>query len=262
MLNGQQHKKEIIMSKLIIADTTVGINQDGMYCLNHLHKAAMAQGKATESHKPSNFIRNHDVSAFIYALEENAQIRALKQAKGRNGGTWVSELVAMKYAGWIDPSYEVQVYQAVQALKHGDIEKAVSLSGSKEARRALDDKYKAQTIELQIKNAKALCEFLPHLGESSKQAIAANLVNPVAGFDVVPLPRIEEKFYTTTEIAKELDSTAQMIGRLANQHNLKTTEFGEFRLSQSKYSSKQVEQFYWNAAGREAIRDIVARARS
>ena len=262
MLNGQQHKKEIIMSKLIIADTTVGINQDGMYCLNHLHKAAMDQGKASDHHKPANFMRNSDVSAFIAALESEAQICASKTVKGGRSGTWAVELVAMKYAGWIDPSYEVQVYRAVQALKHGDIEKAVSLSGSKEARRALDEKYKAQTIELQIKNAKALCEFLPHLGESSKQAIAANLVNPVAGFDVVPLPRIEEKFYTTTEIAKELDSTAQMIGRLANQHNLKTTEFGEFRLSQSKYSSKQVEQFYWNAAGREAIRDIVARARS
>lgn len=250
------------MSKLIIADTTVGINQDGMYCLNHLHKAAMAQGKATDSQRPGAFFDVETNREFARVVSENAGIPAFKSIKGRNGGTWASELIAMKYAGWIDPSYEVQVYQAVQALKHGDIEKAVSLSGSKEARRALDEKYKAQTIELQIKNAKALCEFLPHLGESSKQAIAANLVNPVAGFDVVPLPRIEEKFYTTTEIAKELDSTAQMIGRLANQHNLKTTEFGEFRLSQSKYSSKQVEQFYWNAAGREAIRDIVARARS
>lgn len=150
----------------------------------------------------------------------------------------------------------------MQALKHGDIEKAVALSGSTEARRALDEKYKAQTIELQIKNAKALCEFLSHLGDSAKQAIAANLVNPVAGFDVVPLPRIEEKFYTTTEIAKGLDSTAQMIGRLANANNLKTEEFGEFRLSKSQHSGKQVEQFYWNAAGRDAIRDIVLRARS
>ena len=251
------------MSKLIIADTTVGINHDGMYCLNHLHKAAMAQGKAAESHKPSEFFRSAEVMAFVGAVELEAGIPASKTVKGRGvTGTWAVELVAMKYAGWIDPSYEVQVYQAVQALKHGDIEKAVGLSGSKEARWALDDKYRAQTIDLQIKNAKALCEFLPHLGDSAKQAIAANLVNPVAGFDVVPLPRVEEKFYTTTEIAKELDSTAQMIGRLANANNLKTEEFGEFRLSKSQYSSKQVEQFYWNAAGRDAIRDIVLRARS
>lgn len=248
------------MSKLIIADTTVGINQDGMYCLNHLHKAAMAQGKATESQRPGAFTKSQ--AGFIEEVDATG-IASVKTVKGGvSQGTWAVELVAMKYAGWIDPSYEVQVYQAVQALKHGNIEKAVGLSGSKEARRALDDKYRAQTIDLQIKNAKALCEFLPHLGDSAKQAIAANLVNPVAGFDVVPLPRVEEKFYTTTEIAKELDSTAQMIGRLANANNLKTEGFGEFRLSKSQYSSKQVEQFYWNAAGRDAIRDIVLRARS
>lgn len=248
------------MSKLIIADTAVGINKDGLYCLNHLHKAAMAQGKATESQRPGAFTKSQ--AGFIEAVDATG-IASVKTVKGGvSQGTWAVELVAMKYAGWIDPAYEVQVYQAVQALKLGDIDKAVELSGSKEARRALDDKYRAQTIDLQIKNAKALCEFLPHLGDASKQAIAANLVNPVAGFEVVPLPRIEEKFYTTTEIAKELEIASPVLGRLANQNNLKTQEFGEFRLSQSQHSSKQVEQFYWNAAGRDALRDVVARVRA
>ena len=248
------------MSKLIIADTTVGINKDGLYCLNHLHKAAMAQGRATESQRPGAFTKSQ--AGFIEAVDATG-IASVKTVKGGvSQGTWAVELVAMKYAGWIDPAYEVQVYQAVQALKLGDIDKAVELSGSKEARRALDDKYRAQTIDLQIKNAKALCEFLPHLGDASKQAIAANLVNPVAGFEVVPLPRIEEKFYTTTEIAKELEIASAVLGRLANQNNLKVPEFGEFRLSQSQYSSKQVEQFYWNSAGRDALRDVVARVRA
>lgn len=251
------------MGVLIIANNEVGINKDGMYCLNDLHRAAMAQGKATESHKPSKFTRNADVSAFISALESEGQICPLKVVKGgKTPGTWATEIVAMKYAGWVDPSYEVQVYKAMQALKRGDIEKAVSLAGSKEARRALDEKYKAQTIEIQIKNAKALCDLLPHLGDSSKQAIAANLVNPVAGFDVIPLPRIEEKFYTTTELAKELESTAAMVGRVANRHDLKSPEHGEYRLSKSNYSDKQVEQWFWNEAGRAAIKDTFARLRA
>lgn len=248
------------MGVLIIADNQIGINKDGLYCLNDMHKAAMAIGAATESQRPANFTQSQ--AEFIAVADANG-LASVKSVKGgRTQGTWASELVAMKYAGWLSPAYEVQVYQAVQALKRGDLDAAVNLSGSKAARVALDDKRKAQTIELQIKNAKALCEFLPHLGDSSKQAIAANLVNPVAGFEVVPLPKIEEKFYTTTELAKELETTAAMLGRLANQNNLKVSEFGEFRLSQSQYSSKQVEQFYWNAAGRDALRDIVLRARS
>lgn len=247
------------MGALIIADNQIGINKDGLYCLNDMHKAAMAIGVATESQRPGNFVLSQ--ADFISAVDATgiASIKAVKG--GKTQGTWASEIVAMKYAGWLDPAYEVQVYKAVQALKRGDLDAAVAISDSKSARAALDDKRKAQTIELQIKNAKALCEFLPHLCDSSKQAIAANLVNPVAGFEVVPLPRIAEKFYTTTELAKELETTAAMLGRLANQNNMKTQEFGEFRLSQSAYSSKQVEQFYWNQNGREALRDIVLRAR-
>lgn len=250
------------MGVLIIADNEIGINKDGMYCLNDLHRAAVAQGKATESQKPSEFARVESNKSFFLALESEAGIPALKKVKGGRSGTWAVELVAMKYAGWIDPSYEVQVYKAMQALKNGDIDRAVELSGSNAARRALDDKYKAQTIALQIENAKALCEFLPHLGDSSKQVIAANLVNPVAGFDVIPLPRVEEKLYTTTEIAKELESTAAMVGRIANQNDLKQPEHGEYRLSKSNHSDKHVEQWYWNESGRIAIKDTFVRLRS
>lgn len=251
------------MGVLIIADTQVGINKDGMYCLNHLHKAAMAQGKATESHKPSEFFRSAEVMAFVGAVELEAGIPASKTVKGRGvTGTWAVELVAMKYAGWIDPRYEVQVYQAVQALKRGDLDKAVSISGSKEARRALDEKYRAQTIELQIKNAQALCEFLPHLGDASKQAIAASLVNSAAGMDVVPLPKVDEKFYTSSELAAEFEMTSAMLGRLANRSNMKVPEFGEYRLSKSRHSDKQVEQWYWNQCGRDAMRDVVSRCRA
>ncbi|MGL4927985.1 MAG: KilA-N domain-containing protein [Plesiomonas shigelloides] len=121
------------MSKIVIAGNDIFIDNAGMYCLNHLHKAAMAQGKATEHHKPSNFTRNADVGAFISALELEAQICALKAVKGGRSGVWAVELVAMKYAGWIDPSYEVQVYKAMQALKHGDIKKAAEISGSRAA---------------------------------------------------------------------------------------------------------------------------------
>ena len=53
-----------------------------------------------------------------------------------------------------------------------------------------------------------------------------------------------------------------MLGRLANQNNMKMPEFGEYRLSKSQHSDKQVEQWYWNEAGREGMRDIMVRARA
>lgn len=250
------------MSKLIIADNEIDINKDGLYCLNDLHKAAMALGKATESQRPSNFLK-HQVE-FIKAIEADATFLAsVKSIKGGvKQGTWAIEIVAMKYAGWIDASFEVQVYAAAQALRHGDIEKAVELSGSKAARKSLDDMRHAKAIELNLANVEKFRKLFPNLGEKANQTFAAALLNPVLGMDAIPLPKIEEKFYTTTELAEEFESTPAMLGRLANQNNLKINAFGEYRLSKSQYSSKQVEQFYWNTQGKEAIRDILVRLRT
>lgn len=243
------------MSKLIVAESEVTINKDGMYCLNDLHRIAVANGQATESQRPSKFIQSQ--SAFISALDSEAhQSASVKTVKGGKSGTYAVELVAMKYAGWINPTYEVQVYKAVQALKNGDIEKAVKGTGSKVAKAALDDMRKSKAIALQIQNAKALIEFLPHLGDSAKQSIAATLVNPVAGAVVIPLPKIEEKFYTTTELAVEFETSSQKLGRIANKYLAKTSEHGEYRLSQSRHSNKQVEQFYWNEKGRKVMHEL------
>lgn len=252
----QQRGSHMKANQLIIADNTININADGMYCLNHLHKAAMDQGKATESQRPSNFAKSQE--AFL-----NATGVALIQVRGRTGGTYAPEIVAMKYAGWIDPSYEVQVYKAVQSLKNGDIEKAVELSGSDKAKSALDEMRVAKAIGYQLDNADRIYAMLPNLCQGSRQAIAANLVNHVAGREVIPLPRIEQKFYTTTELAKDLEITATMLGRIANQHGMKRPdETGEYRMSQSNHSAKQVEQWYWSVTGAEQMRDLVKRLRS
>ena len=155
------------MGKLIIADSEVTINKDGMYCLNDLHRIAVANGQATESQRPSVFVASQ--KDFIDAVNSEAVTDAsVKTVKGGKSGTYAVELVAMKYAGWINPRYEVQVYKAVQALKHGDIEKAVELSGSKKAATALDDMRKAKAIEMQLSNAQKIYELLPHLGDSSR----------------------------------------------------------------------------------------------
>lgn len=250
-------------NKLIIAEQEISINKGGMYCLNDLHKAAVANGRATESQRPSEFLRNDGVAMFIKAAELETGFPASKTVKGRGiTGTWATELVAMKYAGWIDPSYEVQVYQAVQALKRGDIEAALTLAKAKPAAAALDELRRTKAIELQVKNIKSVLEMFPQLGETSRQAIAAKMMNQVAGEELIPLPKVEGKFYSATELADEFESTAAMIGRLATKHDLKVAGNGEWRLSKSEYSSKQVETWVYNDAGREAVKHVIELARS
>jgi len=117
------------MNGLVIEGTSV-TKVDELYNLNDLHKAAMSVGIATASQRPTNFLLSQH--AFIAVAEKYGEAANTVNG-GTNPGTFASELIAMKYAGWIDPEYEFKVYRAIQALKHGDIDEAVRLSESKAA---------------------------------------------------------------------------------------------------------------------------------
>ncbi|HDN9018218.1 TPA: KilA-N domain-containing protein [Aeromonas salmonicida] len=259
-----QSDRQTKVNAIVIESHSIAVKDDGMYCLNDLHKAAMALGKATESQRPGNFLQNQ--AEFIKAIEADARFQAsVKSIKGGvKQGTWAIEIVAMKYAGWIDASFEVQVYAAAQALRHGDIEKAVELSGSKAAKAALDDMrlakavtLRAQALDQQIKNAQAICNLLPHLSDVSRQTITASLVNPVAGADIIPLPLLTEHYYTATEVGDRYGISANKVGRLANERGLKTEQYGKVFLDKSPNSPKQVETFRYNDAGMKAIGEII-----
>lgn len=135
------------MNQLVtIDDVVVRVDAHGRYCLNDLHKAAIANGKATDSHKPSEFLSNQGVQGFIDALDasdaENiskagnpASVKSIKG--GKSPGTYAVEIVAIRYAAWIDPAFEVRVYRTFQkAVKKNDnwrVSRHASASGFKVA---------------------------------------------------------------------------------------------------------------------------------
>ena len=53
-----------------------------------------------------------------------------------------------------------------------------------------------------------------------------------------------------------LGITANKVGRIANTYELKTAEYGVFKLDKSRYSNKEVENFYYNQRGVEKIQQI------
>ncbi|WP_245677387.1 KilA-N domain-containing protein [Candidatus Arsenophonus triatominarum] len=101
------------MSKLVVIENTV-VRQDafGRYCLNDLHRVAVAQGKATESQRPSVFLRSEGISTFAQKVSEASQSASVNIIKGGlESGSWAVEIIAIRYAAWIDPAFEVQVYE-------------------------------------------------------------------------------------------------------------------------------------------------------
>lgn len=106
---------------LTIAETTVRMDKEGRYCLNDLHRAAIAEGKATDSQRPSNFIKSAGIEAFAQVLSEATKRASVVTVKGNKSGTYADELVAIRYAAWIDPAFEIRVYQTFQAVATGKL---------------------------------------------------------------------------------------------------------------------------------------------
>lgn len=132
-----------------------------------------------------------------------------------------------------------------------------SNSGLPEYRKAKAEQLKAQALEKNISSARDLMAMFPRLGEAANQVIVATLVNPIVGIDIVPLPALEQHYYTAKEIGEMLGVSANKVGRLANSNNLKNENFGKFFLDKSANSSKQVEAFRYNSEGVKALKSII-----
>lgn len=136
------------MTALSIVNTSVRIDSEGRYSLNDLHKAAVASGMAKSHHKPSEFLRSESVKSFINAIDlEAGNTVSINTVKGRGiTGTYAVELIAIRYAAWIDAGFEIKVYRSFQALAKGEIEKARAIA----TRQQVKDEYLPMTDAVKL----------------------------------------------------------------------------------------------------------------
>lgn len=64
--------------------------------------------------------------------------------------------------------------------------------------------------------------------------------------------------YKAQDIAQELGVSANAVGRKANEHHLKTDEYGMTVLDKSPYNDKQIPNFRYNERGRQRLAEIFA----
>ncbi|MER1815058.1 phage repressor protein [Proteus mirabilis] len=127
----------------------------------------------------------------------------------------------------------------------------------KKSQSGLPEYRQARTLKMSVDAITNLFDLMPNLSDEAKQCAAANIVNPIVGFEAVPLPTLEQKYYTAGEVGEMLEVSANKIGRMANKHGLKTEEYGKYFLDKSAYSSKQVEAFRYNDNGVKALRHAI-----
>lgn len=104
--------------------------------------------------------------------------------------------------------------------------------------------------EVDVKRAELLLQIANRTNiPEYKQIIDSYATEVLTGEKLLPLPVVEKKTYSASEIGKILGVSANKIGKLANEFNLKTEQYGKYFYDKSKYSSKEVETFrYYNNA--------------
>ncbi len=232
----------------IVAGVIVTTDKDGRFNLNALYKAS----GFTEEKAPAKWFRNKQAQELISTLEEQTGQICLVSTEGRNGGTFAHELLAVSYAGWISPEFQLKVNQVFLDYKNGKLEERKDTG--------LPQFRKARAIKSATDSAKEIFLMLPSLSEKSKQVIYANLINPIAGSEVIPLPALEQRLYEAGKVGERLNISANKVGRIANELGIKTDEYGATVLGQSRYSSKQVSTFLYNEKGIEAIKNALNKA--
>lgn len=79
----------------------------------------------------------------------------------------------------------------------------------------------------------------------------------LSGVLLLPMEEAAEKTYSATDIGKMLGISANKIGKIANQYNLKTPQYGKLFYSKSEYSCKEVETFRYYECAIPKFREIL-----
>lgn len=124
---------------------------------------------------------------------------------------------------------------------------------------------KAKALEVKEMNARVrmsnqflkLANAETSMSKDYKSILIAKAAEVLAGEEILPLPKSEQKMYTAEEVGKMVGVSKQKIGRLANQNNMKTEEYGEFYKDKSPYSSKEVDAFRYNDKAVERFRELL-----
>lgn len=94
-------------------------------------------------------------------------------------------------------------------------------------------------------------------GTNWEQVLNAYATKSLSGQFLVPLPAVGERLLSAEEIGAKLGISANMVGRLTKQYNLKTDQYGEWFHDKSRYSDKQVPSFRYKECVVDKLREIL-----
>ena len=101
---------------VVIAGVTIWQDVHGRYSLNKLYEASGSKSRK----EPSKWLENKSTQELIAELEKQNTFSCIDVVKGGNAaGTYAHELLAVSYAGWISPAFQLKVNQTFLDVNRG-----------------------------------------------------------------------------------------------------------------------------------------------
>ena len=199
--------------------------------------------------KPENAIANH--------VDGEDKTSTLIQGSGSN---YKSKAILINESGLYSLIMSSKLPQA-KAFKRwvtSEVLPAIRKTGSYKTPKHSSDRDKAMLKNAQARSAKLWLEIAKNTGiQTYKDVCNAYAAKELAGEDVLPLPKVQEKSYSATDIGKMLGVSKAKIGALANKNNMKCDEYGSWFHDKSPYSGKEVEAFRYNSKAIEKFRSLL-----
>jgi prophage antirepressor-like protein len=114
-----------------------------------------------------------------------------------------------------------------------------------------------------VQSARILTQLAKqYKGSTYEQVLNAHATKELTGEFLLPLPKLEEKTYSATEIGQMFGISANKVGLLTNRHGLKTEQYGQWFKDKSRYGNKEVYSFRYFEKVIPIIRDLLEREAS
>lgn len=95
-------------------------------------------------------------------------------------------------------------------------------------------------------------------GTTYQQVLNAHATKELTGEFLLPLPKLEAKTYSATEIGEILGITPNKVGILTNRYGLKTDQYGEWFKDKAKGCNKEVPTFRYYENIIPVLRGIIS----
>ena len=185
-------------------------------------------------------------------VSESALYRILNRSnspKARPFERWVTKEVipSIRKTG----KYETPVQKVELSEWEKNIKSRESMARLKEA--------EADALRMRLSAAHlytALAEKYKN-NKTYEQILDSHATYELSGEYVLPLPKLEEPNFSATEVGKMLGVSANKIGSIANELNIKTKEYGQWYVSKSLHSNTEVNTFRYNQNGIRKIKEYL-----